>query len=125
MNKQEQLKKIDNEDIIWIINFIIVFFALLSNNYEKSYIINNDYNSQKKYKTINIAIFIVLFFIYSYITYNRIVSVCNIKSTTPHKEILIDDANLIASILILIGALIYLVDEILDDNISSEDIGLF
>ncbi|MBE6161524.1 MAG: hypothetical protein E7158_04840 [Firmicutes bacterium] len=116
MNKKELLRKIQIEDYIWIINFFIIIFALLSNNYEKDYIISGNTNSKSKYKSINIGIFIVLFIIYSYFAFGRIKKVNNEKNTPFNKEILIDEANLVAALLILLGSFIYLVDEIIDNN---------
>ena len=72
MNKEELLKKIQIEDYIWIANFFIIIFALISNKYEKDYISNKNINSKKIYKTINICIFIILFIIYGYFAYGRI-----------------------------------------------------
>ena len=116
MNKDILLKKIKNEDYIWIINFIIVLLALLSNRIEEDYIINNNLNSQKIYKTINITILIVLFFIYGYLAYTRLENFNKDKNICPKKELIIDESNLIAAVLILIGAFIYLIDEIMDEK---------
>ena len=124
MNKNELLNKIEIEDYIWIINIFIVIFALISNYYEKDYIKNNTAESKKIYKTINIIILIILFFIYAYLAYSRAIKVTNNKNTSFNKEVLIDEANFIAATLILIGALIYLIDEIIDTNINDLNLDL-
>lgn len=124
MNKNELLNKIKIEDYIWIINIFIVIFALISNYYEKDYIKNNTAESKKIYKTINIIILIILFFIYAYLAYSRAIKVANNKNTSFNKEVLIDEANFIAATLILIGALIYLIDEIIDTNINDLNLDL-
>lgn len=116
MNINELIKKIEIEDYIWIINFFIIIFALISNQYEKEYIINKNKRYKKVYKNINICIFIILFIIYSYFAYGRLKTVNKEKNIPLNKEILIDEANLIASILILLGSFIYLIDEIIDNK---------
>ena len=122
-NKEKLLKNIKIEDYIWIINAFIVVFALLSNNYERDYIINNNLKSKKIFKNINIGIFIVLFIIYLYFAFLRYDKAKHLNLQNK-KEATIDEANLVASILIVIASLIYLVDEILDSNISNENIDL-
>ena len=121
MNKDVLLKKIKIEDYIWIINLVIVFFALYSNRLEENYINYNDLSSEKKYKTINIVILIVFFFIYGYLAYTRFSVLHNLNKNTSKKELIIDENNLFASILILTSTFIYLVDEILSENKIDEN----
>ncbi len=124
-NVADILKKIDIEDFIWLINFFIVLFALASDNYERDFVINKNYKSQKIYKTINIGIFIVVFIIYAYFAYTRYLNIKNLKNTSSQKDVFIANLNLVAAILVIIGAGIYLYTEIIDDNVSQEGIDLF
>ena len=63
----KKLKQLKTEDFIWIIYFFIAAFAILSNNYERKYLLNKqNIEAYKKEKTINITVFIVVFFIYLY-----------------------------------------------------------
>ena len=61
-----RLKRLKEEDLIWLVYFFIVTFAVISNYYERQYIINNNKIAKKKFKNINTTIFIVAFFIYLY-----------------------------------------------------------
>ena len=61
-----RLKQLRNEDFIWIIYFFIATFALLSNVFERDFVLTKNSNSFKKSKTINVIIFFVAFFIYLY-----------------------------------------------------------
>lgn len=62
-----RLQRLKEEDLIWLVYFFIVTFAIISNYYERKYIINNkDYYAKKKFKNINSTIFIVAVLIYLY-----------------------------------------------------------
>lgn len=124
MNKKLLLEKIKIEDFIWIINFIIVFFALLSNQYEKDFIINNNKVSKNKYKKINIYILIVVFIIYSYFLYSRYQNLLNTNKNSRKQDIYNANLNFIASLLVVIATLIFIYTEINSDNISIDDLSL-
>ena len=107
------LEELKIEDWIWIIYLFITIFALISNIFERDFIIYKNKLSQKAYKTINIAIFIIVFFIYFYfvlLTYKRLKSIDN-KIT--YKDMIIKNANFIAACLFLIGGLLYLFTELI------------
>ena len=57
-----RLKRLKNEDFIWIIYFFIAAFAIFSNKLEREYVLNNSNVAYKKSKTINIILFLVAFF---------------------------------------------------------------
>ena len=63
---EKKLKRLKNEDIIWIIYFFIVVFALYSNKLDRDYLLKKDKEAYKREKSINITIFFVAFFIYLY-----------------------------------------------------------
>ena len=122
MNKDinELLKRIRIEDFIWIINFFIIFFALMSNDYEENYIKTKDKKSWNIFHTINIDIFIVLFLINLYFLYLRTQNLQSLNNTSSKKEVLNANLNYIAAVLIVIGTLIYVYTEISGSNIDEE-----
>ena len=63
---EKKLKRLKNEDIIWIIYFFIVVFALYSNKLDRDYLLKKDRDAYKREKSINITIFFIAFFIYLY-----------------------------------------------------------
>ena len=60
------LKELKIEDFIWIVYLFIAGLALFSNFLERKAILNNDMLAKKEYKTINICLLSVGFFIYLY-----------------------------------------------------------
>lgn len=123
MNKVlKKLEEVRVEDWIWIIYLFLASFALIANFFEKDYLLNRNKVSKKAFKTINIAIFIIVFFIYLYfvlLTYSRF------KEKEEHmsiKSMIITNANFIAACLFLIGGIIYLLTEIASDNETDIDI---
>jgi len=91
-NINEQLKRIRIEDFIWVINFFIIFFAFMSNDYEENYIKTRNKEYSRIFHTINIDIFIVIFLINVYFLYLRYQALQNLKSTSTKQEVL--NANL-------------------------------
>lgn len=124
-NIDDLLNKIDIDDFIWLINFFIVIFALLSNSYERNYILNKDNISKNKFKTINIGILIVALIIYCYYANNRYQDTKQLKNMLTNKNFIVTELNFIASILIVIATIIYLFTEIIDNNINEEGIDIF
>ena len=62
----KKLKRLRNEDFIWIVYFFIVVFALYSNKLDRDYLLKKDNEAYKREKYINITIFFIAFFIYLY-----------------------------------------------------------
>ncbi len=118
-----KLQRIQTEDFIWVIYFFIALFAIISDAYEKNFLLTNNYKSQKKYKTINIAIFIVALCIYVYFVLIRYEDINTLKREVTKKEVLNQHLGLISSLLFLVGGAIALYVEI-TSNTPEEDIGL-
>ncbi len=123
MNKvTETLKEIRIEDWIWITYLFLASFALIANFFERDYLLKGNKLSKKVFKTINIAIFITVFFVYIYfvlLTYSRF------KEREQHttiKSMIITNANFIAACLFLIGGLIYILTEIASDDETDVDV---
>lgn len=120
-NKKRQLRRIHNEDLIWLVYFFIVIAALFSNAYERRYLSKKDPTEQKKYKTINVCIFTISLLIYIYFASIQFEDLNELKKTASKKTILILNIKLIAAILFIIGGFIYLIFEIDDYN---DEIGI-
>ena len=111
----ENLKELEIEDFIWIISLFSACFALLSNKLEKDYLYTHNLSKEKEYKTINIALLVIAFFIYLYfmmLNYKRI------KNSTHQsfKQMRINNANFLASTLIVLATIIYIMTSILSTN---------
>ncbi len=111
----ENLKELEIEDFIWIISLFSACFALLSNKLEKDYLYTHNLSKEKEYKTINITLLVISFFIYLYfmmLNYKRI------KNSTyqSFKQMRINNANFLAATLIVLATIIYIMTSILGTN---------
>ncbi len=116
------LQEIQIEDWIWITYLFLSAVALVSNFFEKDYLLNRNKTSKKAFKTINIAVFIIVFFIYLYfvlLTYSRFKER---QQQTTIKSMIVTNANFIAASLFLIGGILYLFTEIISDDETDVDI---
>lgn len=120
---EKKLKRLKNEDIIWIIYFFIVVFALYSNKLDRDYLLKKDKNAYKREKSINITIFFIAFFIYLYFLLLLTEDLGNMEKNFDDPNYRSTFIQLIAAILFLIGGAIYLINEITrkDDGL---DVGL-
>lgn len=120
---EKKLKQLKNEDIIWIIYFFIVVFALYSNKLDRDYLLKKDKDAYKREKSINITIFFIAFFIYLYFLLLLTEDLGNMEKNFDDPNYRSTFIQLIAAILFLIGGAIYLINEITrkDDDL---DVGL-
>ena len=118
-----KLKRLKNEDIIWIIYFFIVVFALYSNKLDRDFLLNHDNEAYKNEKRINIGIFFTAFFIYLYFVLLLTEDLGNMERNFNNEKYRSTFIQLIAALLFLIGGSIYLINEIVrrDDDF---DVGL-
>lgn len=108
----KKLKRLDREDLIWIIYFFIATFALLSNKLDRDFLLTKDYNAYKKEKKINISIFFVAFFIYLYFVMILNSDLNNMEKNFSNKKYRSTYIQLIAALLFLVGGFIYLFNEL-------------
>lgn len=111
----ENLKELEIEDFIWIISLFSACFALLSNKLEKDYLYTHNLSKEKEYKTINITLLVIAFFIYLYfmmLNYKRIKR----NNHQSFKQMRINNANFLAATLIVLATIIYIMTSILSTN---------
>lgn len=122
MNKDinSMIKEIRVEDFIWVINFFIILFALMSNDYQENYIKTKSKKSYDIFHTINLEIFIVVFLINVYFLNLRYKSLKSLKPNASKQQILNANLNYLAAIIIAIGTLIYVYTEFFGANIEEE-----
>lgn len=115
-----KLQRLREEDFIWVIYFFIALFAIISDAYERNFILTNNLKSQKKFKTINITIFIVALFIYVYFVLVNYENVLALKRDVSKKEGLNKHLGLVSALLFLIGGVIALYVELTSDTLVVE-----
>ena len=110
------LKELEIEDIIWIISLFSAIFAIISNRFERDYVIHKNNQSKKVYKTINVTLLTISFFIYLYfllLSYSRIK---DINPKTSFKQARLTNLNFLGATLFITAALISIFVEIFSDD---------
>ena len=123
MNVGVKIQRVNQENLIWVVYFFIIIAALLSNAYEKYFLETKDYRQEKIFRTLNITIFSVAFFIYLYFVLVTYENLEELKRTGTKKEVLNAHITFIASILFLVAGGISLYAEINKEN-PDTDIGV-
>ena len=111
-----RINKIEIENKIWIIYFIIIGLSYYANHCEKKYFIYNNIVCKEKYRRIQFFIFSLLFVIYCYFENDAIESCNNTNESRKEYNILV----LIASSFILISGFIFLYIIANDKDIEEE-----
>lgn len=119
-----QLKQLKEEDFIWLIYFFIVTFALISNQFEKNFILTNNKTSKKYASKITTTILIVAFLIYLYFTLISFDNLEYFKKNSNNKEVKVAFERLITNILFLVAGAIAIYADY-DSNSSNADIAIF
>lgn len=119
-DKLDRLKDIKIENYIWVIYIVIIFFSWIANSKEKDYIITNNSKSKQDYQAIMILIFSILIIVYLYFTLDSYEDVKKLNIYDSPKKVILTNASLTGSALILISGIIFLLIAIFDDNIDTE-----
>ncbi len=120
-----KLKLLRNEDIIWLIYYFIVTFALISNRLEKNYLLNNEnVQSRNTSRKINTTLLIIAFFIYLYFTVVAFQDIELLKQNSTKKEVRISYERLITNLIFLAGGIMAIIADF-DDNTNDVDLAIF
>ena len=117
---EERLKELKIEDFIWIIYIGIIALSFYSNYLERKYFIFNDIVSKNKYRNIIILIFSILLIIYSYFLKDAYDGLKKIKKSDSKKYIILHFSSFIASLLITISGVIFLIIAFFDEELNVE-----
>lgn len=119
-----KLNLLKQEDFIWLIYFFIITFAIISNKFERNYVITNNQASLNKAKKINSTILIIAFFIYLYFVIVTIDNFDILIRNSERKDVKVAFERLIANILFLVAGAIALYADF-DSNTIGTDIAIF
>ena len=121
LRKLELLKK---EDFIWLVYYFIITAALVSNTFERNFVITNNQKSLNTVKKINTTILIIAFLIYLYFVILTIENFDILRNNGTQKDIRLANERLILNILFLVaGAYAIYVDY--DSNNPGPGFGIF
>jgi len=118
------LRLLKDEDFIWLIYYFIITFALISNFFERKYLLNHNKTDQKKAQKITTTILIIAFFIYLYFA---IVSINNyeyVKTKQNENDTRIAFERLITNLIFLVGGILAIYTDY-DSNTTNTDIAIF
>ncbi len=123
-NFKRKLELLNKEDLIWLIYYFIVTFAVIANNLRKKYYYTYDLKSLNLSKGIVTTILIVALFIYLYFVITTIDNIKLIKENISNDNIRVEMERLVSATLFLAGGIIAILANI-DANTSNIDIGFF
>lgn len=119
-----KLRLLKEEDFIWLIYFFIITYALISNKFEKDFLINKNRASLNTAQHINTTVLIIAFFIYLYFVIVTIENFDLLKQKGSNKEVRVAMETLIANILFLVAGAISLYANY-DSSTTRTDIAIF
>lgn len=118
--KNERLKDIKTENLIWVIYIGIIILSWYANSKEKHFILYEDNKSKKEYQKLMILIFSILVIAYYYFAKDSLEDYQKLTPFDSKKKRNLTTASLIASLFILVSGLILLGIAIEDDDIDIE-----
>lgn len=118
--KNERLKDIKTENLIWVIYIGIIILSWYANSKEKHFILYEDNKNKKEYQKLIILIFSILVIAYYYFAKDSLEDYQKLTPFDSKKKRNLTTASLIASLFILVSGLILLGIAIEDDDIDIE-----
>lgn len=119
-----KLKLLKEEDFIWLIYYFIITFALVANELERRYLLDNKEPEINVAKKINSTILIIAFIIYLYFVVVTIQNFDILKKNGTRKEVRVAFERLIANIIFLVAGAIAIYADY-DSNTIGTDIAIF
>lgn len=118
--KEERLKDIKTENLIWVVYIGIIILSWHANSKEKHFVLYKDDKSKKEYQNLMILIFSILVMAYYYFAKDSLKDYQKLTPFDSKKKKKLTTASLIASIFILVSGLILLGIAITDEDIDIE-----
>lgn len=120
----KKLKLLKEEDFIWLVYYFIITFALVANELERRYLLDNKEPEINVAKKINSTILIIAFIIYLYFVIVTIQNFDILKRNGTRKEVRVAFERLIANIIFLVAGAIAIYADY-DSNTIGTDIAIF
>lgn len=111
-NNDSELRRLDFENILWIIFVFLSIMNIVSNNYQKDYVVSSNQFYEDKAKNISICVLTVLVFVYLYF-FIRNYNMYNSKMGVATRE---DLVKLMGSMFFVLGALCLLYFQVNSEN---------
>lgn len=111
-NVFDEIKRLNFEDLLWIVFIITSILNIWGNDYQKKYVISNDNYYEDKANNIYIFILVIVLFLYLYF-FNRNYKMYKSKMNGSTTE---DFIKVIGSIFFIIGTLCLLYFQVNSNN---------
>ncbi len=122
MNEEfvSRLKKLEIEEIIWLVLIIIILLSFIANQLERDFLIYNREESKKRYRELMIVIFASALITYSYYFLDSIKDLQSLKDTDSQKRKEQVYLSFLSSLFIVIAGIILLYIAYTDQDIETE-----
>ena len=115
-NREDEIRRLNFEDIIWIVFIILSILNIVGNDNQKKYVVSNKQYYEDRANNISIFVLTILFIIYLYFFY-RNYNMYNDKDNPSD----VDRIKVIGSFLFIVGTLCLLYFQVnSDDNFIGE-----
>lgn len=117
---EERLKKLEIEEIIWLVLIIIILLSFIANIFERDYLIYQNEESKKRYRELMIIIFGGALITYSYYFLDSIKDLQKIRFNDSKKKREAVYLSFISSLFIVLAGIILLYIAYTDYDIDTE-----
>ena len=117
---EERLKKLEIEEVIWLVLIIIILLSFIANIFERDYLIYQNEESKKRYRELMIIIFLGALITYSYYFIDSIKELKNIKISDSKGKKEAIYLSFISSLFIVLAGIILLYIAYTDYDIDTE-----
>lgn len=117
---EERLKKLEIEEVIWLVLIIIILLSFIANIFERDYLIYQNEESKKRYRELMIIIFGGALITYSYYFIDSIKDLQKIRFNDSKKKKEAVYLSFISSLFIVLAGIILLYIAYTDYDIDTE-----
>ena len=117
---EERLKKLEIEEVIWLVLIIIILLSFIANVFERDYLIYQNEESKKRYRELMIIIFGGALITYSYYFIDSIKDLQKIGFNDSKKKKEVVYLSFISSLFIVLAGIILLYIAYTDYDIDTE-----
>lgn len=116
----ERLKKLEIEEVIWLVLIIIILLSFIANVFERDYLIYQNEESKGRYRELMIIIFLGALITYSYYFIDSIKDLQKIKISDSKGKKEAIYLSFISSLFIVLAGIILLYIAYTDYDIDTE-----
>ena len=117
---EERLKKLEIEEVIWLVLIIIILLSFIANIFERDYLIYHNDESKGRYRELMIIIFLGALITYSYYFIDSIKDLQKIKISDSKGKKEAIYLSFISSLFIVLAGIILLYIAYTDYDIDTE-----